>query len=629
MKSTWFLLCVVLVFTSAQTALAQDPQRPPVPDSAQTMEVDTTMVVEPAIIDTAAVLPDTATSESVVQDSVRPLPQLAKVHFNAANGFSSGVWHWSRDSLMLEAPVTLGDLLERIPGVLTLRSGYYIQPEAATSLGGTGNRLEVWLDGFVLDPLFEASFDVAKLELANVESVRIERRMGTIRVHIETLMPADTRAYSLVEAAVGEPDANLFRGVFLAPRLFFGPLGLAIDRLDTDGINGSEPADQFAGWAKWSYVHNGGSGIQVEFRRMSTDRDPESPYTSKFLRDDLIVRGRVKLFDRLVAEVFGGRTMLGLDTVVSADNDSVPRIDTDNIQWGARASFASPLAWARGSFRVRDNELLPSLQLDGAAGATYGMFNASAEFTQTDWRDAGTATEVSLRAEVGPFRGFRVFGESTTSNRGVPFLGGVEDSSSTALMTKYEGLRAGAQFEWRGLLAAGAMLKAKTDSTTTFGLPFDYARRYYFGADATGWEVMGRLPIPWISGLYLQGTVTDWSSGNVALYMPIRTYRAGAELHSSPLRSGNLEILGRIEMVHRGSMLVPNFEEAVEGEVEPPSEIATEPLDYIDGYLQIRIMSVRAFMRWEDLSNKDIAEIPGRALPGPRLFYGVKWEFWN
>jgi hypothetical protein len=617
MKYLRFLFFIVLLFSGAAGAQAQEPVPPRDTTRART---------DTLAVDTIA-RADTTTTAPVIQDSVRPIPQLAKHHFDPANGFSSGVWYWSRDSLMLEAPVTLGDLLERIPGILTIRSGYYIQPEAATSLGGTGNRVEVWLDGYVLDPIFESSFDVAKLDLANIESVRVERRMGTIRVHIETLMPADTRAYSMVEAAVGEPDANLFRGVFLAPRLFFGPLGLAIDRIDTDGLNRQEPADQFAGWAKWSYIRKG-SGVQVEFRRMSTDRDPESPYTAKFLRDDLIVRGRAQLFNGLVAEVFGGRTTVGVDTVKVADNDSVPRIDTENIQWGARASFVSPVVWARGSFRVRDHAALPSTQIDAAAGARFGIFSAAAEMTQSSWSGSSSATEITLRAEAGPFRGFRLFGESTTSDRGVPFLGGIDDSSTTALISNYDGLRAGAQFEWRGIVAAGAMLKAKSDSATTFGLPFDHSRRFYFGSDATGWEVTGRVPIPWIKGLYLQGMATEWYSGNVSLYMPTRLYRAGAELHSIPLKSGNLEILGRIEVVHRGSMLVPNFEDPADGD-DPVTELAMNPVDFIDAYLQIRVMAIRAFLRWEDLTQQNVAEIPDRAIRGPRLFYGVKWEFWN
>ncbi|MGQ0563342.1 MAG: hypothetical protein ACT443_15895 [Gemmatimonadota bacterium] len=599
MTVVWFVFLAACVLAGAPLARAQDPQ-------------DTTQAR------------DTAQAPPVIADSVRPIPQLAEFRRGPAHGFSNGIWTWDRDALMLEAPVTLGDLLERMPGILTLRSGSYLQPEAATSLGGTGHRLEVWLDGYILDPLLESSFDLAKLELANIESVRVERRLGTIRVYLETLTAKDTRAYSMIEAAVGEPDANLFRGIFLAPRLFFGPLSLAIDRIDTDGLRGAEPADQFAGWAKWAFIRNG-TGVQVEYRRASTDRDQEVPWQAKHTRDDLVVRARARVLDGLVAEAFGGVSTFEADTVTGPENDSVPHVTEENTQWGARASFVSPVVWARGSFRVRDAEQLPASQLDAAAGVMYGVIGASAEVTRSDWRTAGAAYELSLRAEAGPLRGIRVFGEWTTSERGVPYLGAFTDSVVPPVLTTHEGYRLGAQLEWRGLSAAGALLHVKSDSTTTFGLPFDRQSRSYFGSDATGWELSGRIPIPFIGGLFAQGTVTDWYTGNVALYMPARMYRAGAELHAIPLRSGNLEILGRIELIHRGPMLAPNL---AAGENDEP--VLTMPaIDYIDAYLQIRIMDVRAFLRYEDLTGKDPAEVPNRELGGPRIFYGVKWQFFN
>jgi hypothetical protein len=605
MKPLRFVFAVLLVGLSAQGAFGQDTTR---------------------------VARDSATADStrraVLSDSVRPIPQLTRHYAGPAASYGSDVWVWDRASLNLEAPVTLGDLLERIPGVLTVRSGYYVQPEAATSMGGTGNRLEVWLDGYILDPLLESSVDLAKLELVNVESVRIEKRLATIRVFIETMMPADSRAYSMIEAAVGEPNASLLRGVFLAPKVLLGPLALGIDRIDTDGLRREEPADQFGGWAKWSFIRNG-SGVQVEYRRMRTDREEKVAWPARHVRADLIVRARYKIMDGLLAEVFGGRSTLEIDTATANSNDSLPKFSEENMQYGVRASYVSPLFWARGSFRMRDAEQLASSQIDGAAGITYNILSAAAEFTQSSWRDAGGATELTLRAEAGPLAGFRVFGEHTTSDRGVPYLSGfLSPDSVPPVITAFKGYRAGGQFEWRGAVVGGALLKATTDSTTTFGLPFDRMTELQGGSDASGWELSGRVPIPFVKGLAAQGNVTNWYKGTLGLYMPSRIYRAGLEWHALPLKSGNLEILARIETVHRGVMLAPNF--AAPAGTEPI--VAMPATDVFDAYLQIRIMDVRAFLRWEDLaatSADPVAEIPERALLGPRIFYGVKWQFFN
>jgi hypothetical protein len=97
--------------------------------------------------------------------------------------------------------------------------------------------------------------------------------------------------------------------------------------------------------------------------------------------------------------------------------------------------------------------------------------------------------------------------------------------------------------------------------------------------------------------------------------MPSRMFRVGLQHHSTPLRSGNLELYGRIEMVHRGPMFT--FAGTL------PAE------DIIDAYLQIRIIDVRIFGRFEDITGQRRTDVVGRSLTAYRIFYGVKWNFWN
>lgn len=623
------LLVACLLVIPASSLFAQVLPRPDKP------KPDSTAVIVPE--DSAVVEQDTTQAqEHAVQDSVHPIPQLAPFYRGPANGFSSGIWVWDREALMNEAAVTLGELLRRIPGINVTRIGLYLQPELAASMGGTANRLEVWLDGYVLDPLLESSVDLTTIELAQIDNVRIERRPGMIRVHLESMQPRDNRAYSHIEAGVSLPTANLFRGLFLAPKLIVGPLGLAIDRLDTDGLGGREEADQFAGWGKLSFIRNG-SGLQVEFRRSHTVRGEEVPWPEERDRSDVIVRARARIREGLVAELFGGQTTMKIDTA-RVPADSIPILDEKNMQLGGRVSFTSPLFWARGSFRTRDAETLPSTQLDAAVGVQYkNIASATAEVAQANWRDAGSAAEFTVRAEAGPFRGVRVFGETTSSDRGVPYWL-AEDSTNTTIITNYTGMRVGATADWRGIGVGAALLKVKSDSASSYGLPFDRVSRLYFGADATGWELSGRVPLLLFKGLYGTGMITDWRSGNISLYMPTRSYRAGVEVHTRPLKSGNLEILARVETVYRGAMVVPSPGASPDGEDGEDGEgggfdeegLITMPnVQTFDAYLQIRIIDLRAYIRFEDLSGQRVQDFPERTLNGPRQIYGVKWQFFN
>ena len=48
-----------------------------------------------------------------------------------------------------------------------------------------------------------------------------------------------------------------------------------------------------------------------------------------------------------------------------------------------------------------------------------------------------------------------------------------------------------------------------------------------------------------------------------------------------------------------------------------------------DAYVQIRIIDVRMFARFEDITGQNASEVVGRTMLGPRIVYGVKWHFWN
>ncbi|HEX6064899.1 MAG TPA: hypothetical protein VFZ04_11795 [Longimicrobiales bacterium] len=598
-------VAVLLVIIGQSTALAQEP----VPTPRDTVRVPADTTPEP---------PDTMAAP-VIQDSVYPIPQLARPYFPPARGFIEGAWDVELDDLLLEATTSLSDLLERIPGVFTLRSGLIIQPEAAATFGGTAARLEVFVDGYQLDPLGEASIDPTKIELVNIERLRIERRIGLIRIFIETATARDNRPYTRIEAGVGEPNSNLFRGVLLAPKLFFGPLGVAVDRVDTDGFGRNEPGDQFAGWAKWSFIR-GKSGFEVEYRRVSTDRDDAVPWPAEHTRDDLVGRLRINIADAVVAELFGGQSSFEGDTADPQQaEDTLPKIDESTLQYGGQLSFETPLLWARGSARFRDNEALASLQLDGSAGFRIGDFvSIAADVTRADWRDAGAVTWHALHGQLTPLPWLSVFGELTGGQRGAPYI--YTDSAGAfiggAFINELTGYRAGAQLSLAGITLGGALLHAEADSSAAFGLPFDSARARtsYPGFNVDGYEVNASVPL-FLRGLTAYGMFTQWQSGTRGLYMPERQYRAGLQLHNSPLPSGNLELYGRIEAVHRGAMAVPF--------ADLPAD------DTFDAYVQIRIIDVRMFARFEDITGQNASEVVGRTMLGPRIVYGVKWHFWN
>ncbi|NIQ52520.1 MAG: hypothetical protein GWN71_03425, partial [Gammaproteobacteria bacterium] len=200
---------------------------------------------------------------------------------------------------------------------------------------------------------------------------------------------------------------------------------------------------------------------------------------------------------------------------------------------------------------------------------------------------------------------------------GVPFL---KDSADAAVLTDRASIRVGGEIEHGGLRLGAARIELSADSVPAFDLPFDRGAGLYPGGELLGWEITGRIPL--LRGpLALEGWYVRWTGASPWIYLPEENWRAALVYSHSPLPSGNLEILARLESRHRSAMTV----------AAPGGATAEVPaFTSFDAYLQIRVLSVRAFVRWDNLRlSPGIQDFPERAFPRQRVFYGVKWEFWN
>lgn len=588
--------------------------------------------------DTTVVRPDTLARDTLVrdtldfaQDSVQPARVLVQHARGPEPSFATAVWEWDREALLRESALTLFDLLRRVPGLLAFRAGYVLQPEVASVYGTTRNGYEVILDGYFLDPIVEPTYDLSRIELVELNHVRVVRRLDVTRIELQTYASTLGVAESRVEAGTGEPDTNLFRGMMLSPKLLFGPAGFAIERLDTDGNLGTQPADVFSGWAKWAWIRGNGSGIQAEFRRNTLIRGGTSPWVSEGRREDLMLRGRLAIADGLVAEAFTGWSSFELDTLnrrLGADEARPPKLDQSVAQFGARVSYGNDFVWADLSARGRNRVQFPRFQVDAAGGVRIPPFGeVNGYFTQENWEN-GAAQSFTARAIAGPLEGVRIFGEVFGGDHGARVIWNEEG----AFFTDRSGTRFGAEFNRWGIQLGAALLHVETDSLLTFGMPFDTPAVAFPGGERSGWELAGRVQLyfPW---LFADGSVTNWYQADDWIYTPNQLWRIDLELHASPLESGNLEIFGRIGLRHRGAVLMPTL-------VGDPGSETIEPAlfdDYtiVDGQLQIRIRSVRIFIRGDNMLGAEYFEVPdltGETRPGPRnsrprIFYGVKWDF--
>ena len=109
-------------------------------------------------------------------------------------------------------------------------------------------------------------------------------------------------------------------------------------------------------------------------------------------------------------------------------------------------------------------------------------------------------------------------------------------------------------------------------------------------------------------------------------YLPRRLWQGALSYHRTFLESGNLEVRADIGVQGRDGMALP-----MRGGGLSADALATVPF-YQSWYarLQLRIVTVRVFVLWENFTFRDAnQDYPGRLLPRSRTLYGVRWVMWN
>jgi hypothetical protein len=214
-----------------------------------------------------------------------------------------------------------------------------------------------------------------------------------------------------------------------------------------------------------------------------------------------------------------------------------------------------------------------------------------------------------------------------------------------------EGSRFGARFEWKGLSLAGALVETSADSLFLLGLPTDRGGETQPGGTRNGFEVNGRIPLyprgfalvgwwqKWDQAEDVRTMPTDTASDPELLpedripwrYLPRQSYQASLSFHNTFKPTGNLEVWFDLGVRGRDPMAVPLMEELTTGEDEV-RQVPTMVPFYQSWFvrLQIRIVTVRAFIMWENFTvRQQNQDFPGRILPATRSLYGVRWTLWN
>lgn len=554
-----------------------------------------------------------ADSARLAQDTVRA--PIARWPAPPAIGIGER-YRWDRDELFASGALTLLELLERIPGVTGLRSGWFPSPQIASFLGDV-QRVRVFYDGLELhamDPRGGNVLDLGMVQIWSLQEVSVERGAAELRVYCQSWTTERTAANTRTDVLTGDEDTNLYRA-FYGKRFNRGEaLQFAAQQYGTEVDRGGGGGDALSllgrtGWAS--------RGLSADAFILRTRRNRLAQRTIVGVESE-----RTEAYVRLGA----GQPQVGLWGQLIAGSHAyeeiAPRDTTDSTDRQlSRAQYVGAVGYSRGGVRLSGTQRVavfegrtywtPSLHL-GADGRFAGV----SVLAEGDGPDSTRRLEAIARLSPLPFVAIAGAVARVLDRRDSLPVGG---DPGAAPLGPGEGTHARAELGLRlgGLwLTGGGLLRAA--STLAAPVLFDSAFQNVREPEARGAFATARGRV-W-NAIFVDAFAVQWEEPGV--YRPRWQTRGEVFLRSrwmSRFPSGDFGVLASVRHDYRSSVPFPS-EQGVIG--APASRVVTT-------LLEIRLINAVAFWQFRNVAGELYEIVPGFEMPRQGNLYGVRWQFWN
>ncbi len=537
-----------------------------------------------------------------------------------------GVLRWNREQLGASGALTLGDLLEGVPGMTVFRTGWLASPEQAAFLGDFG-AVRIFQDGIELEALDRRTggiHDLSVIPIWPLEEVRIERGAIETRVYLQTWRVQNTTPSTRVDVGNGDLQTNAYRGYF-GRRFTHGEVlqagGQQFSTRDPRGVGDGDQLSLFAraGWAKGRW------GFDATWLRTRSERERQARDTD-FQGDDLTpidltnsdVVGRIAYNDRsrgLWAQVIAASLAHRQSAIVSSGNNvtGTPATDTTTDSTAFKASsrqYVAAVGWERDNYQlsatVRSREIgdrqyvLPMFRGGVSLGglALVGVVEHRDELDA--WRMEGSARHA-------PFARLALSGAVART---------MYESESRPGVTAFRGEAA-----WRlgrDLWVGGGMVR-RDGVTLPAPVLFDTAFRATVDSAATGYFVTAR-------GKFWKDVGADvvamrW--GTERGFRPRYQTRSRVYIDTdwrSRFPSGNLNILFAVTHDYRTQVPFRLGDDEV---------VRSSQYRLIGFLLEIKLLQATLSYQFRNVINEQYSQIPGFLNARATQFYGVRWNFFN
>lgn len=533
-------------------------------------------------------------------------------------------YEWNRAQLFATGAFTLVDLLDRIPGLTTFRSGWLSTPQTAM-YGGAFQRVRVFYDGVeidVLDNRIGGVLDLSSVPIWSLEHLSIERAGGETRIYMRSWRVENTDPYTRADVATGNEETNLYRGFYGKRFNNGGVLQFAGQQYGVTSSRFAGSGDALSlltrvgvakkGWSVDGFMlrHHPTRDIQ---RPLNTSGRPpilglDATYTDAYLRAAVGGVSSGPWAQLTVAS-------LGYKGTTEPDRTIGAAILADTLERRAsETQYYVSGGLTLGPFRFEAADRLRALE-----GSSYNSVSGRADvvspigtlsgFVEHDGYRNTTNADGGIRAQPLPF--FAISGSIGLSRPSGP---GAAEVGRTAA-------RGEAAIKLFGpWLAAG--LISSDNPRGRAPLVYDTLLLPTLSKRVTGQTLSLRGPL--FGGFGVDAWVTRWDDS--VAYLP--RYQSRSEINytnnfARRFPRGDFEIRAATMFEYRSHVDFPL------GTSDVSAAVRTEVAKSLSALLEIRIIRAVIYYQQRNILAYPYDVIPGFETPRVLAIYGVRWEFWN
>ena len=576
-------------------------------------------------------------------DSVKPKADTIQAPFGrrplARTADIGPQYEWNREELYASGAYTLADLLDRIPGATSFRTGWLASPKLV-AVNGDLQRVRVFFDGLEidnLDPRNGTLIDFNTIDLFTLEHVAIERFGNEMRVHLRTWRVEKTSPYTRTDVFTGDEDTNIYRG-FYGKRFGNGfGLQLAGQQWSTRSgrFGGGGDALSFLGrvgiarkgWSIDAYAtrRNAARSVQPIFGDVGLSLQPfEGTNTVAYVRGAVGNQGGGPWAEAIASYM---RFAEESDFVTEGEAPSLRlRADTTDTTT-KRAQYLLTAGFTRGVFRASISDRLRAFrgdtyhspELHAEAAGKLGILDLRGERDgmrqRTRFDGAVRITPLSFLA-IGAGVSYES-PDHEESGDAVPVPEGEEPPPAPLRFPKSKSARIEAGVRLRNpWLIAGFITRDTAGLEAPTVIDSAYQSRSIGRSTGLFAGLRGKL----YKDLNVDIVATRWDS--VGFYQPEMQSRAELNLNTRWLRrfpSGTFGL--KLAAIHeyRSDVKFP----VAEGFRQAESSNITS------GLVEIRILSGVASYQARNVFARNWQIFPGYFMHRTINIYGIRWEFWN